>query len=98
MSDHKACQAQLEVLTQTVREQDTLLAEKVCIDPTHISFCIQWNVYIPAVQEQQIEQRVQQAREKEWEKQMLLEKEKVELEESITEQQRYIWESLRSHL
>ncbi len=42
------------------------------------------------MQEQQIEQRVQAAREKEWEKQVLLEREKVELEEKITQLNRYV--------
>ena len=35
-----------------------------------------------------MEQRVQCAREKEWERQVMLEREKVELEERITELQR----------
>ena len=41
------------------------------------------------LQEQQIEQRVQEAREKEWEKQVVLEREKVEMEEKLAESQRY---------
>lgn len=31
MSDHGLCQAQLETVTRTVREQDTMLANKVWV-------------------------------------------------------------------
>jgi hypothetical protein len=45
--------------------------------------------FISPLQEHEVEQRVQAAREKEWEKIVNLEREKVELEEKITEVQRF---------
>ena len=42
------------------------------------------------LQEQEIEQRIQAAREKEWEKVMVLQKEKIELEERLAERQRCV--------
>ena len=46
------------------------------------------------MQEQQVEQRVQAAREREWEKQVALERDKVELEEKIAQLNRYLWSSI----
>lgn len=56
------------------------------------------------LQEQEIEQRIQAAREKEWEKVMVLQKEKIELEERLAERQRcvmvisYVYSSYGSHI
>ena len=84
VTECKALEAQLEAQGRSIEARDSMLADKVPIDYT---------VPLrppPPTQERQCEGRVAVAREREWEKQVLLEREKVELEGAVASLQQSV--------
>ena len=88
VTECKALEAQLEAQGRSIEARDSLLADKVPMG----SHCIIVGCPPPPshTQERQCESRVTAAREREWEKQVLLDREKVELEGAVASLQQSV--------
>ncbi len=84
-----AGKVQIESLSEVLRKQDALLADKVslCVS-MHPCMYVFMYICVCVCQEQQLERRVQQSKEREWDKQMTLQQEKIDLEEKMSEMHR----------